>query len=521
MRLRFPIAVTLWFSLAASAHAETRSPYRTDLSVSGLTAALDESSHISTRSFSMRPSRERIQPVSVAAFIRGEGRITAQFSTKRNFSASGSFETKGRTIIDTVRPTFLQGGISLGGSDVNTPAALSVIENSLQFSFVGRARGSKGRQTLYTVRARVRNGVVENARVSRVRSTTFRPGACSASVEDIHGHRESKEAMLHSRAVSTSSEEGTTAAPPKVLTISTDADPEWHARFGNRSNAEIARILNTAEAIFLRDFGITFSIVKQHTYTDASPYTALAADQLLLQFAANQSNSVNLADTQEQYSQDVDIKHLFSGKDLNGQVLGIAYVGAACAAPQFAFGLSQTYMNDATVGVFAHELAHNLGAHHDLEGRGTIMYPSISLPPSSQFSQKSKEEISNFLDQHGGCLATDSTSGPGLPILDDAPSAPATQWRIKFRRAPSRTAARGVVFTGTLNASDAQSLAGFTVQLLVNDTAIRSTQTRASGSFRFSLPNSAFRRKSNVVYTKTEDGRALSQPIRIGAMRRR
>jgi hypothetical protein len=101
-----------------------------------------------------------------------------------------------------------------------------------------------------------------------------------------------------------------------------------------------------------------------------------------------------------------------------GSTIGIAYVGAICYAPQYAFGVTQSF-GILTSNVFAHELGHNLGAPHDTSTPGSLMYPSISFG-TSYFSAKSLSDINGFLAYFGSCLENEdlppSVNGATLKI---------------------------------------------------------------------------------------------------------
>jgi hypothetical protein len=76
-----------------------------------------------------------------------------------------------------------------------------------------------------------------------------------------------------------------------------------------------------------------------------------------------------------------DLAHLFTGVDLSGSTVGIAWVGSVCETITGA-GVSQDYSSNmnSLVSLTAHEIGHNLAARHDSDvgcTTGFIMWPSV------------------------------------------------------------------------------------------------------------------------------------------------
>lgn len=101
--------------------------------------------------------------------------------------------------------------------------------------------------------------------------------------------------------------------------------------------------------------------------------------------------------------------HLFTGRDLDGDTLGIAYIGNVCGA-RYAASLSEIRNRGAWIDslVAAHELGHQLGAVHDgtgvCGGTATQSYLMGSqINGSSELSQCSRESILATM-QYASCL---------------------------------------------------------------------------------------------------------------------
>jgi len=190
-------------------------------------------------------------------------------------------------------------------------------------------------------------------------------------------------------------------SPPRYIEISTDADYEYYANFRSSANAHIQAVLNSVEAIYMKQLGIGFDLIAQNVFTKPSqPYTSSDSDILLTQFQ-NYTNS-------KHHLGKADTYHLFTGKDLNQNIIGLSYVGAICTDNEaFSFGLSQKVPATIEPILTAHELGHVLGANHD-PSAGSIMSPYLSLD-DSQFTNQSLGEMASYIYQNGLCLADTKT----------------------------------------------------------------------------------------------------------------
>jgi hypothetical protein len=93
------------------------------------------------------------------------------------------------------------------------------------------------------------------------------------------------------------------------------------------------------------------------------------------------------------------VNHLFSGKNFDGNTLGVAYVGVLCNS-SFGYGINEVRAANTTSAlVIAHEMGHNFGASHD----GQVNSPCVdqtgswlmsqSINGSSEFSPCSRNAI--------------------------------------------------------------------------------------------------------------------------------
>ncbi len=155
----------------------------------------------------------------------------------------------------------------------------------------------------------------------------------------------------------------TAAVAYKVAQIALDADFEYFQLNASNVNATILdmeNVINGLETIYETQLNITYEISSMIVRIDtADPYSSTSPSGLLAELVSSWNAS-------PQSSVPRDLLHLFTGKDLDGSVIGIAYIGAVCNQT-WAYGLSQsrfTATMSARVALSAHELGHNWNAQH-------------------------------------------------------------------------------------------------------------------------------------------------------------
>jgi len=157
--------------------------------------------------------------------------------------------------------------------------------------------------------------------------------------------------------------------------------------------AALATRLNNIDGIFSEQVGVTINVVDFRVFTPADDPLTDSTDPSTL-----------LADLGNYKSGQPDLRglglvHLYTGRDLDNNTAGIAYIGALCSS-RFGAGLSEgrrTAITDSLIG--AHEIGHNFGAPHDDEDGSAcestpatfLMAPRVN--GSSTFSACSLEQI--------------------------------------------------------------------------------------------------------------------------------
>jgi Metallo-peptidase family M12 len=158
--------------------------------------------------------------------------------------------------------------------------------------------------------------------------------------------------------------------------ISVDADFEFFQLNGSSVAAtidDIETVLNGVDQIYRAEVGIQYVLNRIIVRTaDPDPYTSTNEDALLGQFYDEWNDNHG--------GQERDVAHLFTGKDIDGNVIGYASVGVLCDV-ESAYGFSQSRFTSnmaGRVGVTAHELGHNWSATHcDGAGDCFIMCSTI------------------------------------------------------------------------------------------------------------------------------------------------
>jgi hypothetical protein len=187
-----------------------------------------------------------------------------------------------------------------------------------------------------------------------------------------------------------------------VVTVATDADFEYYVKYGSNTNSQIEGIINQASFPYQLEIGFSLSVGPQHVYEILpQPYTSTAASALLGEF--RHEWNLNHA------SESRDVAHLFTGKELDGSVIGMAYRGKVWKSPSMAYALSQDH--SSVYKIVAHEIGHNFNAIHicdktsetecrECEGNGPIMCPSLQNQGTLLFSGASVCRILHFTDYY-------------------------------------------------------------------------------------------------------------------------
>ena len=241
------------------------------------------------------------------------------------------------------------------------------------------------------------------------------------------------------------------------LDLGTVADFEFAQAFGANAETALLTRLNNVDGIFSEQLGVQITVAEIDIFASSDdPFTATAASALLDQVADYRG------DTPSQDAQ--GLTHLFTGRDLDGSTVGVAFFGAVCAtrsrfdSRSFGAGLSQARAGNAVIDslIAAHEIGHAFGAPHDGDANGAcestpttfLMAPNIN--GSSLFSACSIEEMQAEV-AGASCL---TPIGPANVTVTLAPPADEIYAGIAFTqiatvRNEGADSSTGVTFTAT------------------------------------------------------------------------
>ena len=287
-----------------------------------------------------------------------------------------------------------------------TPAGVEVMQRAEVETYRGYISGEQNS----SARLSIRGGKVEGYFVSSGErfyvepATKYSPNATAADVVIYRAEDSLKKndflcdsdipaKIEYGKALAASAGENAVSSL-RTIEIATEADSAYVATLGgaNAANAEILGILNMVEGSYENDITLNIRVTYQHNWTSADPFTGSTTATLLTSF----QGYWNANNTGVQR----DVAHLFTARSF-ALSQGIAYIGVMCAAPSSSYGLSG-YI-DWAPGKFlvpAHEIGHNLGAHHadTPESCGnTLMNATLTGVTPMTFCTYSKSEINSFV----------------------------------------------------------------------------------------------------------------------------
>lgn len=210
------------------------------------------------------------------------------------------------------------------------------------------------------------------------------------------------------------------------LEVATDADLQYVTLLGGatQANNNIVSILNMVEGTYTSEIDLEITITYQHTWSVSDPFGGSSSGDVLMNFMGHWNSDFPTSTYPR------DAAHLFSGKSYVLSA-GVAFVGAICYTPSFAYGVSG-YVSWAPGKYLipAHELGHNLGADHAEVAQGcgnTIMNAFLGSGAVLTFCPYSRNQIGTFVSQHGSCLLNGGGPTPTpTPTPNPTPTPTAT-----------------------------------------------------------------------------------------------
>lgn len=209
------------------------------------------------------------------------------------------------------------------------------------------------------------------------------------------------------------------SVPGRQLVVGVLADHTFTDAVGPDPQGAIVARMDIVDGIWSAQVGIRIVLAPVTIFTDSNDRfssTTVAADLLaeVAGFRAGLSAHSN-----------VGLTHLMTGRKMDGNIIGIAYLGAVCDGAE-SVSLSQSTVS-TTIGalIAAHELGHNFNAIHDgvpgvcsTTPQTYLMAPVINF--SEQFSTCSLTQI-ELRAETASCVAPIPSMAGGSPPTAIAP----------------------------------------------------------------------------------------------------
>lgn len=263
--------------------------------------------------------------------------------------------------------------------------------------------------TVYAVEAGVDAAGQRQPTIFRLEDLAIEPGALAC---DHVAHAKDADQLL----AAVKGETGPTIASAPGATSNMDvglvADFEFTNSMGSATDAELLARMNVVDGIFSSQLGVQLTVTHIDSFASASDPFSDSSDSNVLLDELDDFRFQSL----EQRS--TGLTHMFTGRDLDGSNVGIAYSGSLCSS-RFGAGLTQgTHGSTIDALIAAHEIGHNFGAPHDstsgspCESEPAIYLMAPSVNGSDQFSSCSITEMQDD-------IAAASCIGP-MPSTDIA-----------------------------------------------------------------------------------------------------
>ncbi len=208
----------------------------------------------------------------------------------------------------------------------------------------------------------------------------------------------------------------------RVIELRAEADFDLFVR--NASDVadtitDVETVIQSFNVIYERDVHLTASLlsVLVRTTAEDDPYSGITDSGELLGAFRNwwNTNQSGLAR---------DLTHLFTGKELDGPTIGLAYLAVVCNSSSFSYGLSQTRYSlnlSRRVGLTAHEIGHNFSASHcNGAAQCNIMCSTINGCDGLGLPNFGPDAIASITDHVAGtsCLSPGEGQPLWLPVVD-------------------------------------------------------------------------------------------------------
>lgn len=232
------------------------------------------------------------------------------------------------------------------------------------------------------------------------------------------------------------------------LQLSALGDASFLQRFGGEQQAREAILirLNNVDGVFSSQLGVEIQVPSVFVNEAGSDPLSdeTDANDLLNELSMLRQSSTGL--------NSAGLTHLFTGRDLSGETVGIAYLAKLCHA-RYGVGLTEVRTFNAwrDTLIAAHEIGHNFGANHDGDSQGAcpatpantyLMASSVS--GNDRFSQCSIDTMRPRV-QAASCIAALPDADLAIPAdLGETRAAlgRSFEWRLNVANIGGVTAGR-------------------------------------------------------------------------------
>jgi hypothetical protein len=224
------------------------------------------------------------------------------------------------------------------------------------------------------------------------------PGSATTGGDSLSAKRLSAVKVFEAIAADLSG--AATQYPTKRLMTGVVADYEFSQAFADPQGAIIAR-MNIVDGIFSSQVGVKITLAPVTVIsTPNEPFTTTVPNDLLSQLRTYRGSNLSQSG--------LGVTHLMTGRNLDGDIVGISYQGSICNGATSA-GLSEGWHSTTMSALIAaHELGHNFNAPHDGVAGACASTPQTYLMSpmingSNQFSGCSLQQIEARI-QSAQCL---------------------------------------------------------------------------------------------------------------------
>ena len=199
----------------------------------------------------------------------------------------------------------------------------------------------------------------------------------------------------------------------KVCELACDTDHEYYLDYGSTAAVtnRINTVINTMNLQYESEVGITHeigTIIVRSSTND--PYSSNDAGTLLDQFRSHWVNN--------QSGVHRDVAHMFTGRNINGGTIGIAWLGVICNS-SYGYGLVESDFNNnfsSATDLSAHELGHNWNADH-CNCTSNTMNPYITSANTFHVTLTRPEIVSHRNSR--SCLSDQTGGGNEVQLFAD------------------------------------------------------------------------------------------------------